>query len=80
MVDEVIESYDEEAKPIPTNFSKKKATSKTRNFYILLAFLLITVELLTAVSIYSYLIKYRAKQKHLLPFHDTNNELREVIY
>ena len=46
-----LESYDEEAKPIPTNFSKKKATSKTRNFYILLAFLLITVELLTAVSI-----------------------------
>ena len=51
MVDEVIESYDEEAKPIPTNFSKKKATSKTRNVYILPAFLLITVELLTAVSI-----------------------------
>ena len=24
-----------------------------------------------AVSIYCYLIKYRAKQKHLLPFHNT---------
>ena len=33
-----------------------------------------------AVSIYCYLIKYRAKQKHLLPFHVTNNELREVLY
>ena len=26
------------------------------------------------------MIKYQAKQKHLLPFHDTNNELREVLY
>ena len=33
-----------------------------------------------AVSIYCYLIKYRAKQKHLLPFNDTNNELKEVLY
>ena len=48
---------------------KKNATCKTQNFYILLAFLLITIVLLIAVSIYCYLIKYRAKQKHLLPFH-----------
>ena len=33
-----------------------------------------------AVSIYCYLIKYRAKQKHLLPFNDKNNELKEVLY
>ena len=33
-----------------------------------------------AVSIYCYLIKRRSKQKHLLPFHDTNNELKQVIY
>ena len=33
----------------------------------LLAFLLITVVLLIAVSIYFYLIKYIAKEKHLLP-------------
>ena len=38
------------------------------NFYILLTFLLITIALLRAFSIYCYLIKYRAKQKHLLPF------------
>ena len=57
----------------------KKATCKTKNFSILLAFLLITIALLTAVSIYCYVIKYWAKQKHLLPFHVTNNELKEVI-
>ena len=40
------ESYDEE-----TNFNEKQATNKTQNFYILLASLLITIELLIAVSI-----------------------------
>ena len=47
-------------------------------FYLPL--LLTSTALLIAVSIYCYLIKYQAKQKHLLPFHDTNNELREVLY
>ena len=46
-------------------------TCKTQSFYILLAFLLITIALLIAVCIYCFVIKYRAKQKHLLPFHDT---------
>ena len=55
--DEVIESYDEEIKTILTNLNEKKATSETQKFYILLAFLLITIALLTAVSIYCYLIK-----------------------
>ena len=41
--DEVIESYDKETKNIPTNFSGKKAIFKMQNFYILLAFLLITI-------------------------------------
>ena len=51
--DEVINSYKEE-----TNFNEKKATCKTQNFYIfILAFLLITIEFLIAVSIYCYLIK-----------------------
>ena len=40
------------------NFNEKKATCKVQNFYILLAFLLITIALLIAVSIYCYLIKY----------------------
>ena len=71
MSDEIIESYKEE-----TNFNEKKATCKMRSFYILIAFLLITIALLIAVSIYSYLIKYKAKQKYLLSFHFTNNKLK----
>ena len=96
MCDEVIESYDEEVdgegkangkaksydeiKTISTNFNEKKATCKTQNFYILRTFLLITIVLLIAVSIYYYLIKYRANQKNLLPSHFTNNKLKEIIY
>ena len=41
--DKIIESYDEETKTVPKNFNEKKATCKTQNFYVLLAFLLITV-------------------------------------
>ena len=74
MCDEIIEE------PVPTNLNENKANCKTQNFYILLAFLLITIALLIAVSIYCYLIKYRAKQKHLLPFNFTNNKLKEIIY
>ena len=58
--DEIIESYDEETKTIPTSFNEKKATCETLIFYISLAFLLITITLLIAVSIYCFLIKYRA--------------------
>ena len=52
--DEVIKSYDEEKQLFQE---------------ILPVFLLVTIALLIAVSIYCYLINYRAK--HLLPFHDT---------
>ena len=76
MCAEVIESYDEETKTIPTDFIEKKATCKTQNFYVLLAFLLITIVLLIAVSIYYYLIKYGTIQKYLLPFHFTKNKLK----
>ena len=78
--DEVIESHDKETKTIPTNFDEKKAISKTQNFYMLLTFLLITLALLIAVSIYCYSMKYGASQKHLLPFQVTNNELKETMY
>ena len=44
-----------------TNFNEKKATCKTQNFYVLLAFFLINIALLISVSIYCYLIKHRAK-------------------
>ena len=71
--DEIIDT--EETKAIPKNI-----TCKTQNFYILLAFLLIPITFLTVFSIYCYLKKYRAKQKHLLPFHETNNELKQVLY
>ena len=53
MCDEVIKSYDKEA-----IFNEKRAICKTQNFYTLVAFLLITIALLIAVSIYCYLIKY----------------------
>ena len=44
--DEVVESCHEEV-----NFNEKKAIFKIQNFYISLAFLLITIALLIAVSI-----------------------------
>ena len=78
--DKIIESYNEEAKTISTNFNEKETICKMQNFYILLVFLLITIALMIAVSIYCYSIKYRAKQRHLLPFHSTNNKLKEVMY
>ena len=59
---EITGSYNNETKTIP------------RNFYILLAFSLITIALLIAVSIYCYLIKYQAKQKHLSLLQFTNNK------
>ena len=66
----------EEKETIPTNFNERKVTYKTQNFYILLAFLLITIALLIAVSVYCYLTKYQGKQKILLPFYSTNNKLK----
>ena len=33
-----------------------------------------------AISINYYLVKYKAKQKHLLPFYVTNNKLKKVLY
>ena len=73
MCDEIIdaEAKSNNEETVPTNFNEKKATCKTQNFYILVAFLLITIAFLKAVSIYCYLINYQAKQKDLLPFHDT---------
>ena len=69
--DEFIEPYSEEIKTIPTKSNEKKVTCKTQSFYILLTFLLITITLLIVFSIYCSLIKYRAKQKNVLPFHET---------
>ena len=66
MCDEIIESYHNETKTIPTNFNEEKTTWKRQNFNILPAFLLIAIALLIAISFYCDLIKYRTKQKHLV--------------
>ena len=55
----------------------KKKNLQHAKFYILLAFLLITIALLMAVRAYFYLIQNQANE--LLPFHYTNNELRSFI-
>ena len=66
--DEVIyteaKSNDRETKTI-----RKNMICETKSFHILLAFLLITIALLIAASTYCYMIKYKGKQKHLLPFY-----------
>ena len=67
----------EETKTVTTNFNGKYVISKTKKFYILLAWLLITIALLMAVNIYCYLIKY--KSKHLLPCWITNDKLINVL-
>ena len=59
--DQIIE---EESKAVTTSFNEKNAIFKTKSFYILLAISLIAIALLIAVSIYCYLMKYKANQKH----------------
>ena len=76
MCDEIVE----ETKIFTTNFNEKNTICKTKSVYILLAFLLITIELLIAFSIYCYLNKYKSKQKHLLPYYVTNDKLKKVLY
>ena len=66
------------AKSIPTNFNKKKVTCKTKNLYILLAFILVTIALLAVVDIHPCFLKYQAK--HFFPFHFTNDKLEKVLY
>ena len=68
MCDEVIESYYEETKTDLTIFNGKNITYKTQNLYIFLAFLLIIIVLLIAVSTYCYLITHWAKQRYLLRY------------
>ena len=59
------------------NFNEKIATCNMENFQI--SFLWITIALTIAVSIYCYLIKYRAKQKNSKPFNFKNSKLKEII-
>ena len=61
-----------------TNFNEKRATWKIQIFYIFLAvFFLIPLTLLKAVNT---VIWKQNQAKQLLPFHSTNNKLREVLY
>ena len=71
---------DAEAKPNveETKTITKNIVCETKIFYITF-FLLFSIGLLIAVSIYCYLKKYKAKQKHLLPIYFRNNELKEVL-
>ena len=73
--DNIKESYNKE-----TNYNEKKATCNMQNFYISLVFSLNTIALLIPVSVYCYLMKYQAKQKYLLPFHNTSYKLKQVFY
>ena len=59
---------------ISVNFDEKNIICATKNLYILFNFLLI------ALSIYYYIIKYQARQKHLLPVHVINSKRKEVVY
>ena len=57
-----------QTKTVPTKSTLTKAILTkwtSTNFCILLVFLLITIALFVAASIYYYLIKYHAKQKYL---------------
>ena len=65
---------------ILANFNEKNAICKKKTFfYIFLAFLLIAIALLIAVSIYFCLIKHKSKQKHLLPYYVKNDKLKNVL-
>ena len=70
----------EKTKTIHTNFNEKIIMCETKNSYILLMFLLITITLLIAFSVYFCLIKYKAKQNHLLPYYIRNDKLKEVLF
>ena len=63
---------------ITTNFGAG-IKKKHKDSYILLTFVLIAIALLVAISIYFFLIKYKAKQKHLLPYYVTNDKLINTL-
>lgn len=58
MCDEIIG----ETKAIVKNFNVRKVTCTMKDFYILVAILLITITLLTAVTFYCYLMRQQIKK------------------
>ena len=61
IVDAKVKSNSKETKIVPKN-----VICETKSFYILLAFLLFTIALSMTVSIYCYMIKYKAIQKEII--------------
>ena len=57
---------------------KKMQPVKQKKLYFMCLFINY-IALVIAVNIYYYLIKYRAKQKHLLPYYTTNNKLKNFV-
>ena len=55
-------------------------TCKIENFYLLLAFPLISILLLVIFSVhyYYYHIKHQSKQKQILPYYHSNNKLKGI--
>ena len=76
MCDEII---DAETKSVTKNFNEKKAICKTKNFFILLAFLLIMIALLIAISIYCYLINYKKTKTYIAILH-YKLQIKKVLY
>ena len=63
---------------LTTKLSRMTNKNICEKKFFLLAFSLITIALLIAASIYCYLIKDKAKQKHISLLYVTNNKL--IIY
>ena len=70
----------ETTKTVSNNFNEKKSKLQNKKNLYLTCFFSITIALLIAVSIYCYLIKFKAKRNNLLPYHVTNNKLKKVLY
>ena len=66
----------EETKPVMKNFNDKNVICKTKHFYILLTFLLITTGLLIPVSIYCYLMKYKSINQNRNIYYHTASQLK----
>ena len=82
-------SNDEETKTTSTNFNEKSVTCKTQNLYFTCLFAnyhcsidscyyLLLSDKISSKADNKQVIK--TGNKHLLPFHVTNNQLREHLY
>ena len=79
IIDNSVITCDEIINAEETKTILKNVICETKSFYILLIFLLITIALLIAFSIYFCMIKYTAKQKKLLPYYAKNVKLINVL-